>query len=105
MSMHRVIPLLATTLLVASPAVAQADPSDTFLDLLDSASITYVTPSAALLAGHAVCVDLDSGRPADVVAADIWDVTDLSLGQSRFFVAASIAAFCPGHNATMGWVV
>ncbi len=94
--------IIAAALFYSTPARADAT-DDAFLDVIDAAGIVYRSPNYALTIAHAVCADLDVGRTAEELVADIAVVLPDEL--AALFVAASIAAYCPQHNLVRkGWV-
>jgi hypothetical protein len=99
-------PLAAVVLLVAllslegvSAATAHADAVDTnFLGALKGKGIDFASAQTAIIAGHQVCDELDSGRAASDVANDVMGSSNLDAYHAGFFVGVSVAAFCPRHT-------
>lgn len=82
---------------VAAPT-ARADAVDSnFVNALNSRSISFASPQAAIVAAHEVCDELDSGRASSDVANDVMQQSSLDGYHAGFFVGVSIAAFCPRH--------
>ena len=69
-----------------------------FLGALGSKGINFASPQAAIVAGHEVCDQLDSGRAATDVASDVMNDSNLDGYHAGFFVGVSVAAFCPRHE-------
>ena len=79
---------------------AHADGIDSqFLSAAQSKGINFATPQAAIMAGHQVCNELDSGRQKPDVANDVSSTTNLDGYHAGFFVGLSIAAYCPRHHS------
>ena len=77
---------------------AKADAIDTnFISALKAKGIDFPSPQAAIIAGHQVCDELDSGRAASDVANDVMGNSNLDGYHAGFFVGVSVAAFCPRH--------
>jgi hypothetical protein len=101
-------PLLAgLVLLVAllglagvSTPTAHADAVDNaFLNAVKSKGIDFASTQAAIVAGHEVCDELDSGRQESDVASTLMTNSNLDGYRAGFFVGVSVAAFCPRHRA------
>lgn len=83
---------------VSAPA-ARADAVDSnFLGALKGKGIDFAAPQTAIVAGHQVCDELDSGRAASDVANDVMGSSNLDAYHAGFFVGVSVAAFCPRHS-------
>lgn len=90
------VALLTVTTLRAT--TAHADAIDTnFIAALQAKGINFASPQAAIVAGHQVCDELDSGRAAGDVANDVMGSSNLDGYHAGFFVGVSVAAFCPRH--------
>jgi hypothetical protein len=77
---------------------AHADAIDgNFVSALKSKGINFASPQAAIIAGHQVCDEMDSGRAAGDVANDVMGSSNLDGYHAGFFVGVSVAAFCPRH--------
>ncbi len=82
---------------IRAPA-AHADAIDTnFISALQAKGINFASPQAAIIAGHQVCDEMDSGRAAGDVANDVMGSSNLDGYHAGFFVGVSVAAFCPRH--------
>jgi hypothetical protein len=82
----------------AAIQAARADPvDDKFLAALQSQSITYRSPDAAIAAAHLVCTRLDQGADKGQVAQEVMDQTDLDPYHAGYFVGASVGAYCPQY--------
>lgn len=80
----------------ASPA--KADATDTaFIEVLDDEGIDYPSERYAIRAGHVVCDGLDNGIGIYEMVTLLHKESALALGESGFFVCASVGAFCPHH--------
>ncbi len=97
-------PVLAVTaallLLATSAAPAHADAvDDAFLNAVKSKGINFASAQAAIIAGHAVCDELDLGRQKSDVATDVTHSSTLDGYRAGFFVGVSVAAYCPRHHS------
>lgn len=96
-------PLLGVTVCgfgcVAAPAAYADAVDDHFLSAAQAHGITFASPQAALMAGHQVCDELDTGRQKSDVANDVSSSSNLDGYHAGFFVGLSIAAFCPRHHS------
>jgi hypothetical protein len=90
------VALLGFTAVRASIAVADAIDTN-FMSALQAKGINFASPQAAIVAGHQVCDELDSGRAAGDVANDVMGGSNLDGYHAGFFVGVSVAAFCPRH--------
>lgn len=95
-----VVGLLGLATVALAPA-AQADAVDNqFLNALQSHSINFGSPQAAILAAHQVCDELDSGRQKSDVANEVAASSNLDGYHAGYFVGVSVAAYCPRHHST-----
>lgn len=85
---------------IAAPAARADAVDDHFLTAAKAHGITFASPQAAIMAGHQVCDELDSGRQKSDVANDVSGSSNLDGYHSGFFVGLSIAAYCPRHHAS-----
>ncbi|MCV7121893.1 DUF732 domain-containing protein [Mycobacterium lacus] len=83
---------------VAAPTARADAVDDNFLTALKARGINFASARAAIMAGHAVCDELDGGRQLSDVASDVMKNSNLDGYHAGFFVGASIGAFCPRHN-------
>ncbi len=82
----------------AAIQTVRADPiDDRFLAALQSQSITYRSPDAAIAAAHLVCDRLDQGADKAQVAQEVMDNSDLDPYHAGYFVGASVGAYCPQY--------
>lgn len=93
-----IVALLSLAALRAPSAHADAIDGN-FVSALKAKGIDFPSPQAAIVAGHQVCDELDSGRAASDVANDVMGSSNLDGYHAGFFVGVSIAAFCPRHAA------
>jgi Protein of unknown function (DUF732) len=79
-------------------AIARADAGDdAFLSVLTAKGIHFGSPDKALIAGHEVCDELDTGRSMNQVASTVMANSGLDGYHAGFFVGASIRAYCPKY--------
>jgi hypothetical protein len=94
----RIVVLAALAPLGATAAVAHADTGDdAFLAALTTKGIHFGSPDKALIAGHEVCDELDTGRTVNQVASTVMSNSSLDGYHAGFFVGASIRAYCPKY--------
>ncbi len=91
------VALLGWTAARAPAAVADAIDTN-FISALHAKGINFASPQAAIIAGHQVCDELDSGRATGDVANDVMGGSNLDGYHAGFFVGVSVAAFCPRHT-------
>ena len=83
---------------VAIPT-ARADEIDSaFLAALKAKGISFVSPQAAIMAGHEVCDELDQGRSKTDIGTDVMNFSKMDGYHAGFFVGASVAAYCPRYR-------
>ena len=94
----RPVVLAALAPLAATAAIARADAGDdAFLSVLTAKGIHFGSPDKALIAGHEVCDELDTGRSMNQVASTVMANSGLDGYHAGFFVGASIRAYCPKY--------
>jgi hypothetical protein len=94
--------LVAGTLGIAAivgAGAANADAvDDTYVASLAAAGIPQIAPDRAILAGHAVCQNLDEGATPDgLVAAFVEQRVFATRAQDVAMIRASITAYCPQY--------
>jgi hypothetical protein len=94
--------LAAGTLGVAAiigAGAATADAvDDNYIASLNQAGIPQIAPDRAILAGHAVCQNLDEGAtPRQLIAAFVAKNVFATPQQDEAMIVASITAYCPHH--------
>jgi hypothetical protein len=101
MTFMRIAPLLvlaALGSLAAPAAIARGDASDdAFLSALSAKGIHFGSADKALIAGHEVCDELDTGRTVNQVASTVMSNSGLDGYHAGYFVGASIRAYCPKY--------
>jgi hypothetical protein len=87
----------------ASAGVASASSvDDTFITVITEEGIEPPSVKEAISVAHDVCLVFDNGGDlADAVSA-VSDYTELGMEDSAFFVGASVASYCPEHEAVIG---
>lgn len=98
--------LAAGTLGIAAmvgAGAANADAiDDTYLAALAEAGIPQIAPDRAIMAGHAVCQNLDEGpTPGQLIAVFNADRVFATEEQNEAIIVASITAYCPYHLARL----
>ncbi|OBI45518.1 DUF732 domain-containing protein [Mycobacterium sp. E796] len=94
----RLVVLAAFAPLAATAAIARADAADdAFLAALNAKGIHFGSPDKALIAGHEVCDELDTGRTVNQVASTVMSNSSLDGYHAGYFVGASIRAYCPKY--------
>jgi hypothetical protein len=94
--------LAAGTLSIAAivgAGAASADAvDDTYLTSLAQAGIPQIAPDRAILAGHAVCQNLDEGAtPDQLIAAFVAKNVFATPQQDEAMIVASMTAYCPQY--------
>jgi hypothetical protein len=87
----------------ASAAVASAGTvDDTFITVITEQGIEPPSAKEAVGVAHDVCVVFDNGGDLLDAVSAVSDYTELGTEDSAFFVGASIATYCPEHEAAIG---
>ena len=84
--------------LIKVPAVHADAVDTTFLGALNSKGIDFANGQSAVIAGHEVCDELDSGRQKNDVVSEVMQSSQLDGYHAGFFVGVSVSAFCPRHH-------
>jgi hypothetical protein len=84
---------------IVGAGAASADAvDDTYLASLAQAGIPQIAPDRAILAGHAVCLNLDQGAtPDQLLASFVEKRVFATKEQDRAMLVASMAAYCPQY--------
>jgi hypothetical protein len=84
---------------IVGAGAANADANDdTYLASLAQAGIPQIAPDRAILAGHAVCQNLDDGATASqLVAAFVAKRVFATKEQNEAMIVASMTAYCPQY--------
>jgi hypothetical protein len=84
---------------IVGAGTANADAvDDTYLASLAQAGIPQIAPDRAILAGHAVCQNLDEGAtPAQLIASFVAQKVFATRQQDEAMIIASMTAYCPHH--------
>lgn len=73
-----------------------------FLDVVRGEGVRFPSDEAAVRYGREICADVDRTGSVTVTAlARFADPAPLSADDAAFMVGASIAAFCPEHEASL----
>ncbi|QUR66583.1 DUF732 domain-containing protein [Mycobacterium spongiae] len=83
---------------MGTPSARADRVDDAFLNAVQSKGINFASPQTAILAGHQVCDELDTGRPKSEIATDVSGSSNLDGYRAGYFVGVSIAAYCPRHH-------
>jgi hypothetical protein len=87
----------------ASTGVASAGTvDDTFITVITEQGIEPPSAKEAVGVAHDVCVVFDNGGDLLDAVSAVSDYTELGTEDSAFFVGASIATYCPEHEAAIG---
>lgn len=96
------VPILAGAALVASAAVAAADPTnDAYLAQLRALGVNFPPDreEAVIAVAHLICYDKRWGYTPDAIAQDVHNVLaprGLSLGDVTSMVGLAESTYCPG---------
>jgi hypothetical protein len=82
----------------AGPAGASTV-DDTFLSVISDQGIEPPSAQEAIDVAHEVCWVIDDGGDLVDAISAVSDYTELDFEDSAFFVGASIASYCPEHEA------
>jgi Protein of unknown function (DUF732) len=85
---------------LASAATAGATVADdTFITVITDQGIEPPSADEAISVAYDVCAVIDDGGDLLDAITSVSDYTDLDFENSAFFVGASIATYCPEHEA------
>jgi Protein of unknown function (DUF732) len=85
---------------LASAATAGATVTDdTFITVISEEGIEAPSAQDAISVAHEVCMVFDDGGDLLDAVTAVSDYTELGFEDSAFFVGASIASYCPEHEA------
>ena len=85
---------------LASAATAGATVADdTFITVITEQGIEPPSAEEAIGVAHDVCMVIDDGGDLFDAISAVYDYTELGFEDSAFFVGASIATYCPEHEA------
>lgn len=88
---------------VASAGVASAGSvDDTFITVITEQGIEPPSAREAIGVAHDVCVVFDNGGDLVDAVTAVTEYTELEMEDSAFFVGASVASYCPEHEAVIG---
>ena len=86
----------------ASRDAIDAQNERVFLEVVRSEGVRFPSDADAVGYGRAVCADVDRTGSVTVTAMALFaDPAPLSADDAAYMVGASIAAFCPEHEASM----
>jgi hypothetical protein len=87
----------------ASTGVASAGSvDDTFITVITAEGIKPPSAKEAISVAHDVCAVIDEGGDLVDAVTAVSDYTELTMEDSAFFVGASVASYCPEHEAVLG---
>jgi hypothetical protein len=72
---------------------------DTFITVINDQGIKPPSAEEAIGVAHEVCMVIDDGGDLLDAVTAVSDYTELDFEDSAFFVGASIASYCPEHEA------
>lgn len=86
----------------ASRDAIDAQNERVFLEVVRSEGVRFPSDADAVEYGRAVCADVDRTGSVTVTAMSLFaDPAPLSSDEAAYMVGASIAAFCPEHEASL----
>jgi uncharacterized protein DUF732 len=109
--MHRITTFVGTAAATAalglaafaSAGVASAGSvDDTFITVITDQGIKPPSAKEAISVAHDVCAVIDEGGDLVDAVTAVSDYTELDTEDSAFFVGASVASYCPQHEAKIG---
>ena len=87
---------------LASAGVAGAGTvDDVFITVISEQGIEAPSAEMAIGVAHDVCLVIDDGGDLLDAVSAVYDYTELGFEDSAFFVGASIASYCPEHEALL----
>ena len=87
----------------ASAGVATASTvDDTFITVITEQGIEPPSVREAIGVARDVCVVFENGGDLAEAVSAVSDYTELGMEDSAFFVGASVASYCPEHEAVIG---
>jgi hypothetical protein len=90
--------VLAVTIGLAAPALADPDPDSNFLTALNNAGITYKSGPDAIAIGKRACQLMDQGHPqADVVKGMTEQNAGFTTEGATQFTTIAEGAYCPQY--------
>jgi hypothetical protein len=70
-----------------------------YLALLSQAGVSYQSSDAAIMQGHAICIDIGNGRNGEQEAQNVLLYTRVDdLNMARNVVIAAVTAYCPQYD-------
>ncbi len=91
----------AAAIAAAGTAGASAT-DDMFVSVLADEGIEAPSTAAAVSIAYDVCAVFDDGGDLFDAVDAVSDYTELGMEDSAFFVGASVATYCPEHEALIG---
>lgn len=93
----------AAAVAVIAAVPAQADPGDSFLNVLNSSGLSIPGGTDPVALGESVCPMLSQpGQQVADAAAKVADASGMSLGPATMFTGLAISTFCPGVVTALG---
>jgi hypothetical protein len=93
---------LGIAALVSAGSAGATTTDDMFVSVLADEGIEPPSTEEAVSLAFDVCAMFDEGQSLYDTVGSVSDVTDLATEDSAFFVGASVATYCPEHEAELG---
>ena len=93
---------LGIAALVSTGLAGATTADDMFVSVLTDEGITPPSTEEAVSLAYDVCVMFDKGGSLYDAVDSVSTTTDLVQEDSAFFVGASVATYCPEHEAALG---
>jgi len=93
---------LGIAALVSTGLAGASTTDDMFVSVLNDEGIQPPSTEEAVSLAYDVCVMFDKGDSLYDAVNSVSTTTDLVQEDSAFFVGASVATYCPEHEAALG---
>jgi hypothetical protein len=93
---------LGIAALVSAGAAGATNTDDMFVSVLADQGIQPPSTQEAVSLAADVCKMFDKGQSLYDAVGSVSDSTTLTQEDSAFFVGASVATYCPEHDAALG---
>ena len=93
---------LGLAALFSAGAAGASSTDEMFMSVLADQGIQAPSRSEAVSTAHDVCSVFDGGGDVYDAVSAVSKYTELEAEDSAFFVGASVATYCPEHQAAIG---
>ncbi len=92
---------LGLAALVSAGTAGATSTDDIFVSVLEDEGIQAPSTAEAVSTAHDVCAVFDDGGDLYDAVDQVSKYTELGMNDSAFFVGASVATYCPEHEAAI----